>query len=403
LKIAGIVAEFNPFHNGHRNLIERVRAEKGGCEATHVAAVMSGNFVQRGEPALLPKPDRVKAALAAGVDLVVELPTAWSLSSAEGFARGGVALLEALGCVDAIAFGSECGAIAPLQKVVDVLESDRFSTLLRYRMGGGIAFPEARQMAVAEIAGEKTADLLAHPNNILAIEYLKALRALGSSIIPFTVERTGAGHDDLVPLGDTASAGYLRRMIGSGKLLGAAPYIPRGAFRYLSEAADAGRCPAETARLERGVLAHLRRMSAEDLAAVPGMGEGLENRVASAVAAAGSWEELEQAIKTKRYPMTRIRRMLWAAFLGIPADMAQKAPPYLRVLGYSPRGREILDAARKTATLPLIGRASQTDGFTGDAKAVWELENRAADLYALTLPKPYPTGSEQTTGMIRGE
>lgn len=402
MKIAGIIAEYNPFHNGHAYHIERTRAEKGGCEATHVVAVMSGHFVQRGEPALLPKADRVRMALAGGVDLVLELPLPWALSSAEAFARGGVSILKALGCVDSISFGSECGDVALLEQVADAMESDRFSTLLRYHLEGGIAFPEAQSRAVAEVAGDKLAGLLARPNNTLGIEYIKAVRRLAPSIQPFTVPRMGAEHDDMAPLGDTASAGFLRTVILSGKMLSAAPYMPRTVYRMLSDAAAAGHCPADTRRLERGILSHLRRMPAEELAGCPGISEGLHNRVKEAVSTASTFEELEQAIKTRRYPLTRIRRMLWAAFLGIPRGLSEQAPPYVRVLGYTERGRAILNKARE-ASAPLLGRASQAEKLTGTARQVWELECRAADLYALTLPKPFPCGAEYTTGMIRGE
>lgn len=402
MKIAGIIAEYNPFHNGHAYHIERTRAEKGGCEATHIVAVMSGNFVQRGEPALLPKADRVRMALAGGVDLVLELPLPWALSSAEAFARGGVAILNALGCVDTLSFGSECGDVAALEKIVDVMQSDRFPALLRYHLEGGIAFPEAQSRAVAEIGSDKLAALLARPNNTLGVEYIKAIRALAPAMQPFTVPRMGAEHDDMAPIGDTASASFLRTVILSGKMLNAAPYMPRTAYRLLSEAAAAGQCPADAKRLERGVLAALRQMSADQLAACPGISEGLQNRVKEAVATAATLDELEQAIKTRRYPLTRIRRMLWSAFLGVPADLAAETPPYARVLGYNDRGREILNRARE-ASAPLLGRASQAEKLTGTARQVWELESRAADLYALTLPKPFACGAEYTTGVIHAE
>lgn len=400
MKIAGIVAEYNPFHNGHAYHIDRTRAENGGCEATHVVAVMSGHFVQRGEPALLPKADRVKMALAGGVDLVLELPLPWAMASAEAFAIGAVSILHTLGCVDVLSFGSECGDIALLSRVVDAMESDRFSALLRYHLEGGIAFPDARQRAVAEIDGDKTAALLSRPNNTLGIEYLKALRRLSSPIQPFTVPRMGADHDDMAPLGDVASASFLRAVAQAGKLLNAAPYMPRAVYRLLGEAAEAGRCPADTRRLERGILARLRTLSPDEYKRFPGLSEGLENRVAEAVKTAATWEELEQAIKTRRYPLTRIRRMLWAAYLGIPKEMEQTAPPYIRVLGYTERGRDILAAARQSSAV-LLNRASEADSLTGKARQVWALECRAADLYALTLPRPFPAGAEYTTGMIR--
>ena len=401
MKIAGIVAEYNPFHKGHAHHIDRTRAPGGGCEATHVVAVMSGCFVQRGEPALLPKSDRVRMALTGGADLLLELPAPWCLSSAESFAFGAVSLLEALGCVEVLSFGSESGDTAALEKAADVLETTRFSQLLRYHLEGGIPFPEARQKAVVEIAGPTTASLFEKANNTLGIEYIKALRRLHSGMGVFTVKRFGAAHDSLAPIGDMASASYLRTLIRSGHLLNAAPYLPAASMAILGEAAEAGRCPASPERLERALLARFRSMSKEEWSALPGLSEGLENRLYAAVQQAGSWEELIAAVKTRRYPLTRLQRLLWAAFLGIPAGYEGQRPPYLRILGMNDRGREIL-AAAKNASLPLVSRASRFETLNEDARTVWRLENRAADLYALALPLPLPCGSECTTGIVRG-
>ena len=173
MKVAGIVAEYNPFHNGHAYHIEQTRSETAGCGATHVVAVMSGNFVQRGEPAVMPKSDRVRAAMCEGVDLVLESPLPWAMASAEAFAFGAVSILDSLGCVDCLSFGSEIGDSEPLQKAADALESDRFSGLLHLYLDMGISFPEARQRAVTEIAGIKTAALFESANT-LGIEYIGA-------------------------------------------------------------------------------------------------------------------------------------------------------------------------------------------------------------------------------------
>lgn len=406
MKIAGIVAEYNPFHSGHAHHIQRTRDPDGGCRATHIAVVMSGSFVQRGEPALLPKAERVRMALAGGADLVLELPLPWSMASAEGFAFGAVAILDALGCVDAISFGSECGDAAALQKAAALLESPRFGQLLRYRLEDGISFPEARQKAVADIAGQKTAALFSRPNNTLGIEYLKALTRLGSAMHPFTIPRFGAEHDEMQPLGDVASASYIRRLAAAGRLLNAAPFLPPACYAILSEASQTGRCPAAVSRLERGLLARFREMAPADWRQVPGVSEGLENRLTEAARQAGGWEDLLERIKTRRYPLTRLQRLLWAAFLGIPAGLEKERPPYARILGLNAKGEEILAAVKEIAlpgAIPLVSRPGRIDTLGEAAKQVWQLENRAADLYALTLPQPYPCGTEYTTGVIRME
>lgn len=407
MKIAGIVAEYNPFHNGHAHHIERTRAPEGGG-ASHVAVVLSGCFVQRGEPALLPKASRVRMALAGGADLVLELPVPWSLSSAEGFAFGAVSLLDALGCVDLLSFGSGCGDLARLEAAVEALEDPRFPKLLAYHLEGGIPFPEARQRTVAELRSAGLASLFEEANNTLGIEYLKALRRLSSPIRPFTIPRFGAGHDAPLPAGDMASASLLRSMVQGGRLVNAAAYMPRAAADELAGAAAAGLAPADTSRLERAVLARLRRLSAEDFARLPGVSEGLENRLANAARKAGSLAELLELAKTRRYPLTRLQRLVWSAFLGIPASLAGgpaqggwNPPPYIRVLGMNERGGEILRQAKPR--LPLLTKASQLEPLDERSRKIFALESRAADLYALALPKPYPCGAEYTTGLIRAE
>lgn len=400
MRIAGIVAEYNPFHNGHAHHVEMTRSKNGGCEATHVVAVMSGSFVQRGEPAVMTKFDRARAALAGGVDLVIELPTPWVLSSAEGFAFGAVSLLDALGCVDVLSFGSEAGAVAPLEKAVNHMETERFANLMRYYMGSGSAFPEAQQKALAEIAGSTTAAVLDTPNNTLGIEYIKALRRLGSGIEPFTVKRHGSAHDSLVPLGDIASASYLRRLMTESQWVNALPFMPAPCASVLSEAASAGRAPALVGRTnDAAILARLRTMTVEELSGIANVSEGLENRLYNAIRSAASLAELEEAVKTKRYPLTRVRRLIMSAFLGVPAGYATRRPPYIRVLAANSRGKEILSASKPS--VPFFYRAAQVAKFDAESQALWELETRASDLHALFCSTPQPCGADFTTGLIR--
>lgn len=395
---AGIAAEYNPFHSGHAHLIEKARAREG-LGATHVVVVMSGHFVQRGAPALLPKAERVKMALAGGADVVVELPAPWALSSAEGFARGCVSLLEALGCVDAMAFGSECGDVEKLAKVARMMDSPRFGELLRYRMSGGLSYPEAQQKALEELAGNSAASLLEGANNTLGVEYIRAM----TSLRPFTVPRAGAEHDSEIPLDGLASASLLRKMIAAGRLTEAARYMPADCRPILVTAAEQGLCPASEQRAERALLARLRLLTAADLAALPAISEGLENRLYAASREATSYEDLIDRIKTKRYPRTRVQRAVWCAYLGITAEDAAGLPPYVRALGVTEKGLDVLRRARESCPLPIITRASQAESLTGQARRIWELEAQAADLYALALPKPFACGREYTAGLIKYE
>lgn len=401
MKIAGIIAEYNPFHNGHAYQIEHTRAEKEG-EATHVVAVMSGHFTQRGEPALVDPHIRAEAALKSGVDLVISLPVPWALSSAQGFADGGVALLDALRCVDMISFGSECGDIDALKKVRALLDDPRVAQRLHGMLDMGMSYAEAQRKAVAEIGGESRATLLDSPNNTLAIEYLGALARQGSAIEPFTVKRMGAAHDALAPIGGMASASYLREAVRAGRTHTIAPFVPHAVCNLLIGAMEQGVCPSREELAERAVLAVLRLRTKEQLASLPAVSEGLENRLYNAVLEADSLETLITLAKTKRYARTRLQRLIWCAYLGIGADMASGTPPYIRVLGATEAGLEVLHAAKNRGTkLPIVTRPSQVDLLDERAKKLFALECRAADLYALTVPKPYPCGSEMTTPMIR--
>ena len=400
MKIAGIVAEYNPFHNGHAYHIEHTLAEKEG-DADAVVAVMSGCFTQRGEPALFDPFLRAEAALQSGVDLVLLLPVPWSLSSAETFAAGGVQILQALGCVEMLSFGSECGDIAALQGVRRVLDDPRTVGRMRGLMDTGLSYAAARRQAVAEYGGEARAALLDEPNNTLGIEYLGALSREGSDMTPFTVRRMGAAHDALAPIGGMASASYLRELVHAGKVTNLAPFVPNVVCNLISRAVADGVSSREELA-ERAVLAVLRLRSKEQLASLPAVSEGLENRLYNAVREAGDLETLFTLAKTKRYPRTRLQRLVYNAFLGIGADMTSAPPPYIRVLGSTAKGRDILRTVKENGTaVPLVTRVSQIDELGDAARRMLALENRAADLFSLTLQKPTPCGRHMTAPMIR--
>lgn len=391
--IAGIICEYNPFHFGHAALMERTRL----AGATHVAAVMSGNFVQRGEPALLSKWARARQALENGADLVIELPLPWALSGAESFAFGGAALLDALGA-DRLSFGSECGDAEKLKQAARALQSLALREALRPELESGAPFAAARQKAVETLFGKETALLLEGANNTLAIEYLKALNRLGSGMEAFTIRRVGAAHDAEAAADGIASASRVRQIVREGGDFSA--LLPPSCVRILREEIAAGRAPASLSRMERAVLATLRGMKKEDYAALPDLSEGLENRLYSAVQQAGTLEEVYRLTKSKRYAHARIRRIVLSAFLGVTAGMNAGTPPYLRVIGLNRRGEEILRKAKSVKKLPIIGRSSDIFSLDKRAKNVFELENRATDLYALCMPEAAPCGLDKTTGIL---
>lgn len=393
MKTAGIVAEFNPFHNGHLSLFRRLK-ENG---ATHLAVAMSGNFVQRGEPAILSKWARARQALLCGADLVVEIPLPWAVAGAEKFAFGGVSLLAALGA-DVLGFGSECGSAGQLRKASAALASPLLRQVLQKELKSGATFAAARQKAVRGLFGEETADLLRGPNNILGIEYLKAMKRLGSSMAPFTVRRAGAGHDASRGEGTSVSSARLRTLIRSGRDCGA--FLPPPAAGVLREELKADRAPAGLSYVERGVLAKLRTMSREDFSRLPDLSEGLENRIYAASRRAGALSELYGLAKTKRYTLARIRRIVLSAFLGIRASDSAGPVPYLRVLGIGRGGAAILRNASKTGLLPVISRHSELPALNPPAQRILRLEERAADLYALCTPAVQPCGLDDTAGVV---
>lgn len=393
MTVAGIVAEYNPLHNGHAFLMRQMR-ESG---ADLIAVVMSGNFVQRGEPAILSKWARTQQALYCGADLVVELPLPWAVAGAERFALGGVSVLTALG-VDVIGFGSECGDINRLNEARLALSSPRLHDTMQASLQKGATFAAARQQAVESLFGKETSLLLREPNNILGVEYLKAIDCIDSSVKPFTMKRAETFRQKDGPAGKAAASSVIRAMIAKSEDF--SEYVPKPSYQITEDEIRNGRAPASISFLDRSVLSSLRRMDREALSRLPDISEGLENRIFEAIQKAGSLPELFQLIKTKRYPMARIRRIVLAAFLGMEASDSAGTPPYLRVLGIGKNGADILRRAKQKSELPLISRYSEANCLKGQAQKTMELENRAADLYALCMPHAGPCGTDRATKLI---
>jgi len=391
--VSGIVSEYNPFHLGHAALISRTRL----AGATHIVAVMSGNFVQRGEPAMLSKWARARQALQNGVDLVIELPLPWALSGAEKFAYGAVGLLDALG-VDLLSFGSECGNITDLESAAQALLSPALHEAMQNELKHGTTFAKARQNAISSLFGEKISLLLKEPNNILGIEYLKAIHRLNAKIKPSTIMRVGAAHDTTQSEYGIASSSHIRSRILNGDDYSS--WMPESAAALLNNEIMAGNAPASLCLIERAILAKLRTMNREEFAALPDISEGLENRVYAAVRKSTTLDEVFDSIKSKRYTHARIRRIVLSAFLGLNSSMSSGIPPYLRVIGFNARGIEILHSVKLTTKLPIITNSSDIFSLDKKAKIMVELESRSTDLFALCLPNAAPCGLDMTTGII---
>lgn len=376
MEIVGIICEYNPLHLGHAGQIRHIRQILG--EDTAVVCLMSGSFVQRGAPAVYPKSIRAAAALQAGADLVLELPVTYALSSAEGFAMGGVEILSRL--CSRLCFGAECGSEDALMSLAQGLLSPGFPSALRTFLDQGLSFPAARQQALHALGLD--AGLLSSPNNILGVEYCKAILKLGCAMSPLVIHRPGDYHAQTAdPCAPSATA--LRRMVVQGQSIRS--YVPTDLFQN---------APVHTlAAGERAILARLRTMSEEEFSVLPYGGEGLWRKLMHESRRQPDLESILTAVKSKRYTRTRLDRMVMCAFLGIDQQTIAAPAPYARILGFDRRGRELLALTRKSCFFHNVG--------TRIDHPYWLLEQRCADLYGLfAVDGPEPAGSEPNQRII---
>lgn len=381
MNVCGIICEYNPFHNGHKYHIEQT---KKICGATHIVGVMSGNFTQRGDVAITDKYKRTETALKNGVDLVIELPAAYSLGSAEQFAQGAVFLLNSLGCVDTLSFGSECGDISRLREAAGAVLYAQESREFAGYMKEGLSYPAALQKAIEKYYTDDVIETLSAPNNTLAVEYIKAIDNIASPIKPITVKRRAAGHDSEIPdpRGGILSASQLRKMLEKGEDI--SDFAPECDFSEI----------ALISNLETAILSKLRSMTKAEIEKTPNVLLGLENRIYRAAGVASSLNELYFLVKTKRYTLARIRRIILSAFLGITKNDLHFSNSYVRILGMNGKGREILAAAK--CDIPLNTSLSQLEKTSDKAKKQARLEARCGDQYALAFDKKRPCGLDFT-------
>ena len=357
----GIVCEYNPFHLGHRKQIDSIR-EKFGAN-TGIICAMSGNYVQRGHPAVFDKTIRAEAAIRCGADLVVELPVTTSLSSAEGFAAGGVAVLSRL--CDGLCFGAETADLRQLLGTAEALLSEDFPKLLRRELDTGRSFPAARQAALEKMG--LPGAILKSPNNILAVEYCKAILRQSSPMQPLPIFREGSYHAKEADF-ENPSATSLRIRLQNG--LEISEYLPEPAGRVFAGA------PIHTLEAgQRAVLSRLRTMEDAEFEALPFGSEGLWRKLMRESRTQATLEAIASAVKSKRYTRSRIDRMILCAFLGITAPMLEAEIPYVRVLAFNDRGREILSGTKKDGFFLNAGQPAP--------HPLWEMEQRWEDLYGL--------------------
>lgn len=380
MNICGIVCEYNPFHKGHLYQLEESRRRLG--ENTIMVGVMSGDYVQRGEAALFSKFARAEAACRCGMDLVVELPLPWALSSAEGFAAGAVAILSALGCTH-LSFGSESGELESLEKLAETLLNPEIIQAIKQRMtvASNLSFAAARQQVLEEKLGE-TAKLIEKPNNILAVEYLKAIYRTQAAMMPLTVKRSGSGHDEAGE-GAVRSASELRQLLRLGEDVSA--YIPAAAMTVFQRELEQGRAMLNQRDMELAVLSRLRMLEEKAFLALPDGGDGVGQRLYRAAKEEPSLDLVLAAAKTKRVALSRLRRMCMAAALGIDAAMTKGEPPYARVLAADEKGRAFLRQTAGKTTIPVVTKPASVRQLGARAEAMFAAGASAHDLYTLTF------------------
>ena len=384
MQICGVICEYNPFHRGHEKQLRGIRAALG--EDCAVVCLMSGNFVQRGEPAVFDKRTRAQAAVLSGANLVLELPVTKALSSAEGFARGGVEVFTKLGLVDALAFGCESGNGEEILRAARAMCAPSYEKALREMMQTGLSYPAARQQALESLG--RPAEILARPNDILGLEYCKAILQTGSRLKPLALLRVGDYHAQ-TPDFEDPSATSLRSILKTGGDISS--FVPEGAMAAFQTARQ-----YDLLSGERAMLAGLRCVSDTAWAHAAHGSEGLWSKAMKASREACCYEDLIAAIKSKRYPRTRIQRLLLCAFLGLSQEDLTRPISYVRALAFDETGKALLKMLREASALPIInaGERPQDDRF-------YDLELRAGRLYPLFCrDEKIPEGNAEETCRI---
>ena len=388
MKIGGIVTEYNPFHKGHAYQIRKIRELYG--EDMGIVCVMSGDFVQRGEPAIYSKYARAEAAVRCGADLVLELPVVYSTASAERFASGAVEILGRLGVVDYLFFGSESEDTEAIRKSAELLLTSAFHEKVKAALETGCSYPTARSMALQEL--NHGLDVTVNPNDNLGVEYVKAILKYGYKMTPIAIQRVGGMHDTEYD-GELKSGSEIRALIHSASDV--CEYVPEDAYAVYSREMNAGCGPVAAKDLETAILSRLRMLPYSFFENLPDAAEGLENRLYKACRTKTNLNEIYDAVKSKRYTHARIRRMVLHAALGIRKEDYKEDALYVRVLALNERGGGILRASEECRTIEVISKPSAARQLSQNQISLFEINADAHDLYVLAFARETARKGEQ--------
>lgn len=406
-KVVGIVAEYNPFHNGHMYHLTKAKEKS---DAKYSIGVMSGNFVQRGNCSILNKWKKAEMALLNGIDLIIELPTIYSVSSAEGFSFGAMKIFKSLNIVDCVSFGTETEDYAALNNISSVVceEPKQFKDFLSNELKKGVSFPKARENALMLFFdnNERYANILNGSNNILAIEYLKSLRKIKSTMQPIPVKREKVYYNDNAIVDEFASATAIRKLIKDNNFSEIRKVVPVDTYKILNREAELGNIVLDLSCYEKQIIHNLRRMSVDDIRNIPDVNEGLENSIKNAANYTNNLLDFIELVKSKRYTQSRIQRILICSLLGITkkdSEMAKRTIPYIRILGFNERGKELISKIKEAnPKIPIITSVKKfRDSNTNKAYSrMLDIDIYATDTYTMACKNNHIANLDYTNNMV---
>ena len=398
-KRIGIIAEYNPFHNGHLYQIQKAKELTG---ADTVIAVMSGNFTQRGHTSLINKFEKAKIALQNEVDMVIELPTIYSISSAENFALGGIKILNEIGDIDYLVFGIEEENLEKLQTIADVLvnEDNEFKRNIKEELDKGNSYPKAREIVLKKVlSSENVENIMQKPNNILAIEYLKALKTTNSKIKPIAIKRKNTMHNDENINENYASGTYIRKLFIENNFDEISKVVPKYTYERLLELKNQGTYVSSINDFSDIVIYKIRTMTKEEISQIADVNEGLENSIKLASTTCKTIDEIIEKVSTKRYTKTRISRILTYILLDITKsemEQAKKNNPYIRVLGINKKCEGILKTINNDKLITSLKKFEENNG----ENQLLNIDKKATEIYTIKYPKSVQANLDYTSKFI---